>query len=117
MAIRICPLCFGKVPASTVVTQSDSIVCPGCGKTLEVSRPSRLLGGLVGLLAAWLVFRLTSHSEGTLAWVLPMVYAIVAYAVASPVFLMLTADLVVKPEQPYAETVVGTAVYGRGRHH
>ncbi len=115
MAIRICPLCFGKVPATAVVTQSDNIPCPQCGKTLEVSRPSRLLGGLVGLLAGWLVYRLTSHGEGMLAWALPMVYAFLAYAVVSPLFLMLTADLVVKPEQPYAEPV--GAPGGHGGHH
>ena len=115
MAIRICPLCFGKVPATAAVTQSDNIPCPQCGRTLEVSRPSRLLGGLVGLLAGWLVYRLTIHSEGMLAWALPMVYAFVAYAVVSPLFLMLTADLVVKPEQPYAEPVATPT--GHGGHH
>ncbi len=114
MAIRICPLCFGKVPATTVVTQSDSIPCPQCGKGLEVSRPSRLLGGLVGLLAGWLVYRLTSRGEGMLAWALPIVYAFLAYAVVAPLFLMLTADLVVKPEQPYAEPV--GAPGGHGGH-
>jgi hypothetical protein len=116
VAIRICPLCFGKVPATTVVTQSDNIQCPQCGKTLEVSRPSRVLGGLVGVLSGWLVYRLTSSGgEGMLAWALPMAYAIVAYAMVSPVFLMLTADLVVKPEQPYAEPVA--APIGHGGHH
>lgn len=115
MAIRICPLCFGKVSWAMVVTQSDDIPCPQCGKTLEVSRPSRVLGGLVGVLSGWLVYRLTSSGEGMLAWALPMVYATVAYAMVSPVFLMLTADLVVKPEQPYTEPVA--APTGHGGHH
>ena len=116
MAIRICPLCFCIVPATTVVTQSDNIPCPKCGKTLEISRPSRLLGGLVGVLSGWLVYHLTSGGgEGMLAWALPMAYAIVAYGVVSPAFLMLTADLVGKPEQPYAEPVAAPTRHG-GHH-
>jgi hypothetical protein len=110
-------LCFGKVPATTVVVQSDNIPCPKCGKTLEVSMPSRLLGSLAGLLGGWLVFRLTSHGDGILAWVLPIVYAFLAYAVLSPLFLMLTADLVVRPEQPYGEAVAAASGHGSAAHH
>jgi hypothetical protein len=110
-------LCFGKVPAVTVVAQSDNIPCPKCGKRLEVSLPSRWLGSLTGLLGGWLVFRLTSHGDGMLSWVLPVVYAFLAYAVLSPVFLMLTADLVVKPEQPYGESAPAAPGHGSAAHH
>ena len=98
-----------------VVTRSDDIPCPKCGKTLEVSRPSRVLGGPVGILSGWLVYRLTAHGDGMLAWVLPIVFAFLAYGAVSALFLMLTADLVVKPEQPFSEAVPAPAVHG-GHH-
>jgi hypothetical protein len=117
MAIRLCPLCLGRVSASAVVAQSDTIVCPGCGKTLELSRPSRWLGALLGIVAAWIAFRLTRGPNGALGWVLPMVASILAYAIVSPLFLMLTADLVVKREQPYAEPLPAPAPSGQAAHH
>jgi hypothetical protein len=117
LAIRICPICFGKVPASAVVVQSDSIACPGCGKTLELSRPSRVLGALFGLAGAWLALRLTGGAHSGLGWVLPPVVSILAYAIASPIFLMLTGDLVVKREQPYPEPLAVPLAHGPAAHH
>lgn len=117
MAIRLCPLCLRKVSASAVVAESDAIVCPGCGKTLELSRPSRWLSALLGLVAGWVAFRLTRGAGGALGWVLPMVTSILAYATVSPLFLMLTADLVVKREQLYAEPLPGPWAPGPAAHH
>jgi hypothetical protein len=96
------------------VAQSDGIRCPGCGTTLELSRPSRLLGALLGLTGAWLAFRLTRGAHGELSWVLPLVSSILAYGIVSPVFLILTGDLVVKRQQPYAEPLAAPA---SGGHH
>ena len=99
MAIRGCPLCFRKVATGAAVAQSDGLECPGCGKTLEVSRPSRVLGALAGMIGAWAVFRLTRGGHATLGWVLPLVFSALAYGVVSALYLMLSADLVVKRDQ------------------
>jgi len=99
------------------VAQSDSILCPGCGRTLELSRPSRLLGALLGLMGAWFAFRLTRSAPGELRWVLPLVASILSYAIVSPLFLMFTGDLVVKREQPYAEPPAVLPTHGLGGRH
>lgn len=99
LAIRTCPLCFGKAPAGAAAAQSDGLECPGCGQALEVSRPSRVLGALAGIIGAWIVFRLTRGGNGALGWALPLVYSALAYGIVSALYMMLTADLVVKREQ------------------
>lgn len=116
MAIRTCPLCMGKVPAGDVVAYSDTIVCPGCQKPLEVSRPSRLITTAIGLLAAYFVYRLTRGSEGMLGWALPVVYAFFTWGIVTPLLLMLTADLRVRAEQPSAEPVSAAAESAPGAH-
>jgi hypothetical protein len=92
-----------KVPPGRVVAYTDGMECPGCKTQLEVSRGSRLLATTVGLLAGALVWRLTRFSGGTLGWVLPMVYAFLAFSIVSPLFLMATADLRSKPAEAVAE--------------
>jgi hypothetical protein len=100
MANRTCPLCFGQVPRSTVVTHSYDIACPHCGRALELSRQSRLLASLAGLVAAVFVFHFTRSSHLPLGWVLSIVSAFIAFGVASALFLLLTSDLVVKLDSP-----------------
>lgn len=117
MAIRTCPICFGKVPSGDVAAYSDGITCPRCGKSLEVSRPSRLLGTTIGLAAAFLAYRLSRHAGGMLGWVLPIVYSFLAYSVVAPVFLLLTGDLVVRPDAPYAEPVAASPNHAHGGGH
>ena len=62
-----------------------------------------MLATTLGLLAAALVWRLTRASGGMLGWVLPMVYSFLAFSVVAPLFLMLTADLRLKPAATAAE--------------
>jgi hypothetical protein len=80
--------------------QSDGLQCLGCGKALEVSRPSRVLGALAGIIGAWMTFRLARGGHSALGWVLPLVFSVLAYAIVSALYLMLTADLVVRRDQP-----------------
>lgn len=115
MAIRTCPLCLSKVPAGFVVAYSDGLECPGCKSRLEVSAGSRMLATALGLLAGALVWRLTRTSGGMLGWVLPMVYAFLAFSVVAPLFLMATADLRLKSAEPLAEPE--PAGPGQGGHH
>ncbi len=120
MAIRICPQCMTKLSRGKVVVSSDDIECPGCRKHLEVSSGSRMVATSLGLLAAALVWRLsgpTLADEGTLSWVLPMVYAVFAFSMASALFLMLTADLCIKPPEMSAEHMPAAAVSGHGGGH
>lgn len=109
MAIRICPLCMARVPAGPVGAYSDSLECPKCKTRLEVSRGSRLIASTLGLVAAWLVYRVTRGDTGELGFVLPVVYAFLAYSIVSPLFLMLAADLRPHPAEPLAEPLPGSA--------
>ena len=117
MAIRICPLCMGKVPAEDVAAYSDTLSCPHCRKPLEVSRPSRLITTLIGLLAACVVYRFTRGSEGLLGWVLAMVCAVLTWGIVTPLLLMLTADLRIRADQPDAEAVPASAANSHSGPH
>lgn len=117
MAIRICPLCMGKNSAGAVVAYSDTLSCSRCEAPLEVARPSQLITTTVGLLAAFLMYRLTRNSQGPLGWVLPMVYAILTWGIVTPLVLMLTADLRVRAAEPYTETRLPPASGAHAVHH
>lgn len=99
---RACPLCFARVPRTLVLTRGDELACPSCHTPLELSRSSRVLSSFVGLLAGFaavhIVLRITTIGR----WALPMVGAILAYALASALFLFFLADLVVLPKSPAA---------------
>ncbi len=119
MAIRACPLCLARLSPGQVVAFSDGMECPGCKSQLEVSTGSRLLATTLGLLAGALVWRLTRASRGMLDWVLPMVYAFLAFSVVAPLFLMATADLRLKPAgpEPVAEPAATAPGHGQGGPH
>jgi len=51
VAVRTCPYSLTKIPAATVVVHSYDLVCPGCGRALEISRVSRNLAVFIGLIA------------------------------------------------------------------
>ncbi len=109
---------MARVPAGRVAAYSDGVECPGCKRQLEVSFGSRMLAATLGLLAAALVWRLTQSAGGMLGWVLPIVYSFLAFSVVAAVFLMLTADLRLKPAAPAAEPETAAAGHGHaGTHH
>jgi hypothetical protein len=116
VAIRTCPLCLKRIPASHVIAYSDNIECPGCKTRLEVSAGSRMLATAVGLLAASLLWGLKRSLGGMLGWVLPTVYAFLAYSVVASLFLMATADLRAKPAEPLAEPVLGDRGHAHSAH-
>ncbi|HXN22227.1 MAG TPA: hypothetical protein VOA41_05735 [Candidatus Dormibacteraeota bacterium] len=117
MAVRRCPLCMGKNPVGAIVVSSDTILCSRCGKPLEVARPSRLIATTIGLLAAFLVYRLTRNSDHVLGWALPMVYAILTWGTVAAAVLMLTADLRVRAAEPYTETRMAPMGDAHATHH
>lgn len=117
MAIRTCPLCMVKNPPGAIVAYSETLSCSRCGKPLEIASPSRLISSTAGLLAAFVVYRFTKGSSNLLGWVLPIVYAIVTWGLVAPLVLMLSADLRVRAEQPYAELRDSGASAGHTAHH
>ena len=113
MANAVCPVCRGKVPRAAVVAYSYGTSCPHCGRVLELSRSSRLLASFVGLAAAWLAFDFTRlrHWGRSLDWVAPLVVAILALGIVSPLFLLFSADLL-ELQEPPAEPAHGEASHG-----
>jgi hypothetical protein len=109
---------MAKVPAGGAVAFSNGMECPGCKAQLEVSAGSRMLATTVGLLAGALVWRMARTSGGMLDWVLPMVYAFLAFCGVAAAWLMATADLRVRPAEPAAEPATSAAGHAhRGAHH
>lgn len=97
MHYRTCPLCFTKIPRLLVLSRSNDIICPACHAQLEVSPPSKVLGSIVGILAAWMIFHFAYTTNTLKNWTLPMLAAILAFGFASALALFLVSDLVVKP--------------------
>ncbi len=117
MAIRLCPQCLKTVPAGPVVAFSDSLVCPHCQAPLRVSDANKTIGGFLALGVGWLVWDLTREMTGPLGWALPAVYAFLAYSVSYALYLMFTADLVMRPQDAEPATAVLDAHSAGGGHH
>lgn len=115
MAARICPHCSNVVPATLVVAYSDGLDCPHCDTRLEVASGSRMIASTVGLVAGWLVWHLTRDSGGILGFVLPELYAILAFGVVSPLVLMFTVNLRIAPVIPVFAPAPA-AGHGGGHH-
>jgi len=97
---RACPLCFGRVPRSRILTQSEDLVCPTCQTPLELSRVSRVVGATAGLFAGFAAEQIAFGATPANNWVLPVVEAILAYGIGSALVLYFLADLVVQPRPP-----------------
>ena len=94
-----CPLCFAKVPRILVLTRAEELVCPLCHAPLELSRYSRVVSATAGILAGFAAVHFVLRSNLGGRWVLPLVGAILAYALASALVLFFLSDLAVRPEQ------------------
>lgn len=93
------------IPAGESAAYSDGMECPHCKTRLEVARGSRMLATWLGVLAGFVVWRLTRGSAGMLGWALPVVYAFLAFSFVAALATMLTADLRIKPAEPVAESL------------
>jgi type III secretory pathway component EscS len=102
---RACPLCFAKVPRSLVLTRGDDLICPSCHTVLELSRPSRILAAVVGLLVALLAAPCLFGGSQALPWVMPILGAVLGYGAASALVLFYLADLVVQPKPPVTQHI------------
>ena len=97
MAARVCPDCLHVVSVDRVLAYSNDLVCPNCGKPLEISLLSRYLSAFAGLIAAvavwWAASKHYANDPWALAWVLPIVFSYFALSIVAPLVLALTADL------------------------
>lgn len=116
MAIRICPHCQRKVPAGPIVAYTDKLECPHCHSPITVAVPSRVIGAFIGLGVGELVWKFVQPMDGEFGWVLPVLYAFLAYSVVYALYLMATSDLVMRPVEAEAAPVAADA-HGHGRGH
>jgi tetrahydromethanopterin S-methyltransferase subunit D len=120
MAMRECPQCGKKVPATRIVAYTDKLECPHCEATLTVSLPSRVIGAFIGLGAGYLVYSWARNSvSGEAAWVLPAVYSFLAYSFFYTIYLMTTADLIRRQVEPDLATTMTplAAAHAHGAGH
>ena len=98
MASRSCPLCFVRLPRTSVLARSDELVCPSCHSALELSRSSRVSAALSGVLAAFVSVRLVAVTKAEAAWFTAVVAGVLVYGAVSVLFLLFFSDLVVRPK-------------------
>lgn len=116
MAIRICPHCGNSVPATLVMALSDGMECPHCQTRLQVAAGSRMVATVAGLAVAWLVWRVTRDSANILGFALPVLFAILAFGIVSPLVLAFTAGLRIAPPPQVFEPVAAHGTHGQGVH-
>jgi hypothetical protein len=95
---RKCPLCFVRIPWTATLAHSYEITCPACHAPLELSRFTRIFGAFGGIAGALAVLYLGHGIFHGRIWVLPVVAAILGYAGASALFVLIAGDLVVRPK-------------------
>jgi hypothetical protein len=114
VANRICPVCGKEVPAALSVAYSNGLDCPHCHSRLDVVEGSRMLPIWGGLAAALLAYELTKSSQGILNFVLPELYAILAFGFVTPLLMMFTAKM--EPAPPPPAAVPASAAPSHGHH-
>lgn len=99
MGNRSCPLCFTRVPRTLVLLHTYDIECPACHAALEVSRSSRVMAALAGLVVAFLAVRaVDGRISETAEWSLQVVAGCAAFGAGTAAWLFFSADLVVRPK-------------------
>jgi len=114
--MRICPHCGNAVPASLAMAYSDGLVCPHCETLLQVSNGSRMISSAAGLVAAWLVWRATRGSTNILGFALPVLFAVLAFGIVSPLVLAFTAGFRIAPLPQVFEPVAAHGAHGASGH-
>jgi hypothetical protein len=83
------------------VAYSYDLICPTCQHPLEISALSQNISAFAGLVAGGIVWWLAnahySQQPGALGWALPVLFSCLAFSVVTPLVLILTADLKLKP--------------------
>lgn len=112
----MCPHCGNTVPAAGVVAFSDGLECPHCQTRLVVADGSRMIAVTVGLIAAFLVWRVSRDSTNILGFALPVLLSFLAFGIVSPLVLMFTAALRIAPSAVIIEPVVSHGGHGQTVH-
>lgn len=112
----MCPHCGNTVPAARVVALSDGMECPHCHTRLEVASGSRMIAVAVGLIAAFLVWRVSRDSTNIVGFALPVLLSFLAFGIVSPLVLMFTAALRMAPAAPVLEPVGAHGSHAQGVH-
>ena len=99
---RACPLCFAKVPRPLVLSRSEDLACPSCHAQLELSRPSRVLGAIAGLLAGYVAAAMVFGRTVPGSWALALLAAVLAFGAGSVLALLFLSDLAVRPQEAAA---------------
>ena len=117
MAMRMCPQCMKQIPPNIAAAYSYSLECPYCHAPLQVSDATRIIGAFASLLVGWLVYSVTSGGATPVPWLLPQVYSFLAYSVTYALYVMVTADMVMRPIE-VAEPLAATGhAPAHGAHH
>lgn len=118
MAARVCPNCKKKVSAGLVVAYSDSLECPNCHSPLRLADSSRIVGAFFGLGVGFLVWSYAAPGDGTMGWVMPVVYSFLSYSTAYVIYLMAFGEIGTRVAEPEALPVEVAAAHGHsGGHH
>jgi len=102
---------------------SDGMECPHCQTRLQVASGSRMVATVAGLVAAYLAWWFTRDSTNILGFALPVLFAILAFGVVSPLVLAFTAGLRIAPPPQVFEPVTahggghGQSAHGQAGHH
>jgi hypothetical protein len=109
MGTRTCPLCFTRVPRTLVLLHTYDMECRACHAALEVSRGSRVIAALAGLVVAFVAVSFADRISETAEWSFQVVAGCVAFAVGTAAWLFFSADLVVRPkaEVPVSHSASG----------
>jgi len=118
---RKCPNCFCTIPATKMLVYSGDVNCTSCHNSLEFSAFSRNIAAFGALILAAVVFRVSqayySGHPGALGWVFPVLFAYLAYSVASPILLVFVADLQLLPFEPAPVEQPHSAPVSHSSHH
>src|SRR5689334_19778121 len=95
---RKCPLCFVRIQWTATLAHSYEIACPACHAALKLSRFTRTFGAFGGIAGGLIAVHLGQVIFHGRLWVLPVVAAILGYAGASALFVLIAGDLVVRPK-------------------
>lgn len=123
MALRKCPYCLAVVTAGRTTAFSNDLECPGCHRPLEISPVSRYISvwaGLAAGVAVWYWATRSGSGGESFGWVLPVVYACLAFGIVSALILMLTGDLRLKSADGAPQASVQGVDAGHaatGSHH
>ena len=95
---------------------SDGLECPHCQTRLVVADGSRTIAVTVGLVAAFLVWRVSRDSTNVVGFALQVLFSFLAFGIVSPLVLMFTAALRIAPSAIVIEPVVAQAGHGQTVH-